>query len=379
LAAKKPTRLLNDLNTSIDDFLCRVLRGESAPWSVLDAKSSPEEFLLRCQHQGVSSLLYHAMQQQEDWLSWPAKVRSGLDKITKTDLAQEMLRAHHLQNLLNSFSDQGVPCLLMKGEALANTLYPIPGTRTRCDSDLFIPINAIGNACRSIADAGFAIISPIYKSHQFTVRKMGVGGDLFEFDVHWRLLNAPRFARALSFEEAYEHSIEVSGMESARTLNPLDTLLLACLHRVGSDSHDRDRLIWLYDMHLLASVFTPERHIAFADKALKLQVQAECLDGLRRSQACFVTDIPGEMMARLDSPEQQRSMSRRFQESNLGLLFDDWKCLPDRTARHALIKELFLPNSESLLKKYGKEGRRWLPLLYLRHILGGLTQRLMLR
>ena len=173
LAAEESERLLNDLNTSIDDFLCRTLRGEPSPWSALNAGTSPEEFLLRCQHHGISSLLYHAMQQQEEWQSWPQDLRNELEETNKGDIAQEMLRAHYLKKLLKGFSDLGVPCLLTKGEALANTLYPTPGTRTRCDSDLFIPIDGIGKATQAVANAGFAIVSPLYKSHQFTVRRSG--------------------------------------------------------------------------------------------------------------------------------------------------------------------------------------------------------------
>jgi hypothetical protein len=66
-------------------------------------------------------------------------------------------------------------------------------------------------------------------------------------------------------------------------------------------------------------------------------------------------------------------------ESNLGLLIDDWKCLRDWQARRTLLAELFFPDAESLLRKYGKESRLWLPLLYLHHGLRGITRRLTLR
>ncbi|RKZ05193.1 hypothetical protein DRQ25_16595 [Candidatus Fermentibacteria bacterium] len=379
LAAEEPERLLNDLNTSIDSFLCRALRGEPSSWSALSAGTSPEEFLLRCQHHGIASLLYHTMQQQEEWLSWPPDLRNALEETSKGDIAQEMLRAHYLKKLLKGFSDLGVPCLLTKGEALANTLYPTPGTRTRCDSDLFIPIDGIGKATQAVADAGFAIVSPVYKSHQFTVRREGEGPDVFEFDVHWRILNAPRYARTLSFDETYGHSIEVPGMESVRTLDVVDTLLLACMHRAGSDGHDPDRLIWIYDIHLLVAAMAPEQWLAFADKAVRLNVQTPCLDGLNKSRECLGTDLPTGAMKQLSSPETPRTLSRRYAQSNLGLLIDDWKRLPDSQARRELLHELFLPNGESLLRKYHKEERWWLPLLYLRHIFSGLSQRLTLR
>jgi hypothetical protein len=319
------------------------------------------------------------MQGQEEWLSWPLDLRNVLEETNKGDIAQEMLRAHYLRKLLQGFSDLGVPCLLTKGEALANTLYPTPGTRTRCDSDLFIPIVGISKARQAVADAGFTIVSPVYKSHQFTVRRGGEGPDVFEFDVHWRILNSPRYARTLSFDETFVHSIEVPGMESVRTLDVIDTLLLACMHRAGSDGHDRNRLIWIYDIHLLVAAMAPGQWRAFADKAVMLNVQAPCLDGLNKSRACLGTVLPTDAMKQLSSPEMPPTLSRRYEHSNLALLIDDWKRLPDSPARRELLRELFLPNGESLLRKYHKEERWWLPLLYLRHVFGGLTQRLTLR
>jgi hypothetical protein len=312
-------------------------------------------------------------------LSWPQELRSSLREISKAQVAQELLRGHYLRELLTRFAAVGIRCLLIKGEALACTLYPLPGTRTRGDSDIFIAIADIAKAREAAADCGYVISSPMYKSHQFTIKGTGAGADVFEFDVHWRLLNAPRFARKISFDEGYQRSIELPGKQSARTLNTVDTLLLHCMHRSGSDWHDRNRLIWLYDIHLLLSSMTAEQQLAFVDRALQLDVQSECLDGLTKARGCYDTSIPPSLELALARSQGQRTVARRFAESNLGLLIDDWKCLQDWQARRTLLAELFFPDAESLLRKYGKESRFWLPLLYLRHGLRGISRRLTLR
>jgi hypothetical protein len=81
----------------------------------------------------------------------------------------------------------------------------------------------------------------------------------------------------------------------------------------------------------------------------------------------------------LASPEAPLTLSRRYAQSNLGLLVDDWRRLPDSRARHTLLRELFLPGGESLMHKYGKEDRRWLPLLWVRQVVGGFFRRISLR
>jgi hypothetical protein len=379
LAAEKPAGLLNDLNTSIDDFICQALRGEAASWSALKSDTNFDLILQRCQHHGVVSLLYHRMQDQEGWSSWPPELRQRLEEICKSDVAREMLRAHYLRDLLKGLSDHGVPCLLIKGEALARTVYSTPGTRTRCDSDLFIPIGGINEARQAVSEAGFAVVSPVYKSHQFTVRQSAEAPSVFEFDVHWRVLNAPRYARTLPFAEAYQNSVEVPGLELVRTLDVPDALLLACMHRVASDGHDPNRLIWIYDIHLLCAAMPQGKWSDFMEKALRLDVQSACLDGLNASRNSLGAAVPDDVLVQLAVPDGPRTLSRRYAASNLSLLIDDWKSLPDSLARRELIYELFLPSGETLLHKYGKKERFWLPLLYLRHIVGGLTQRLTLR
>jgi hypothetical protein len=325
------------------------------------------------------SLLFHTMQGRPDWQSWPQEIRLELEKCSKSDIAQELLRAHHLCALLNAFSERGVPCLLMKGEALAYLLYPASYTRTRCDSDLFIPIEGIEGARQAVLDAGYSIVSPVLKSHQFTVRRTQEASDVLEFDVHWRILNAARYARVLSFEGAYRNSIDVPGFELARTLSHVDLLLHACVHRVASDWHDQDRLIWIYDIHLLVTAMTGEQLGAFADKAARLDVQRACLTGLELSMECFGTDLPEKVIQKLQLPELPETLSKRYQYSNLGLLVDDWKHLPDSRARMNLLGELFFPASDSLMTRYKKNNRGWLPVLYVRQVVGSLVQRLLLR
>ena len=379
LASKQPERLLNSPNAIIDHFLCQVLRGEPAPWEELPGTIAADDLNERCRHHGVQSLLYHAMHQRPEWSGWPPQLQQELQAASKAGIAQDLLRSHCLQQLLNSLSRHRVRVILTKGEALALSLYAIPGTRTRSDTDLFIPIAGLMRAQQAVHDAGFEIHAPIYKSHQFTVTRKVDPTYAVRFDIHWRIQNSPRFARAISFEEGYANSVELANMGGIRVLDAVDALLLACMHRWGNERHDRARLIWIYDIHLLISSLPESRLREFAHKAVKRNVHLACLDGVSRAMELFHTSVPGEVLALLSSPEPKRTWARRFAASNLGLLVDDWQLLPDGRSRLNLLKELFLLSSDALMLKYHKSSKVWLPYLYFRQILGGFTQRLLLR
>ena len=162
-------------------------------------------------------------------------------------------------------------------------------------------------------------------------------------------------------------------------LEPTHALLVACMHRDGSAWHDRDRLIWLYDIHLLFAAMSAAEQDAFAALAVQRGVQACCHEGLAAAARWFETPVPATVWTELSAPATHPSLTRRFRHSNLGLLVDDWKRLPGGGARRALLRELFAPPPERLLQKFGKSDRRWLPLLYLRQVVGGLVRRLSLK
>ncbi len=366
---------MNTLNQVVDTFLCRALRGEPAPWTKLRDNVLPNEFQLRCEHHGVAALLFDVLQAREEWQTWPEELRRSLELSSKSGIAQDMLRVHYLQEIVHYFSRSGIRFLLVKGEALAQTHYPAPGTRKRRDSDIFIGIEDIEAARRVVLDAGLVIHSPIYKTHQFTVRRTLGLEDGVDFDIHWRILNTSRFARVISFDEAFATSVKLSGIPGVRTLNTTHALVLACLHRVGSERHDQGRLIWIWDIHSLVTGMSYQELVNFARFAGKRNVQSACRSGLSLAQDCFGTVIPGEVLSVLESTEHPH----RFAHSNLALLIDDWKQLPTFAARRAMLRELFLPSGESLLRKYRKENRNWLPLLYIRQVFDGLAQRLTLR
>jgi hypothetical protein len=361
-----------------DDFLCRILRGEVPAWPAAYDRNFAPSFLRQSLHHGVQALVFDHAHGTPQWDGWPDEVKAGLAAALRGGVAFDLLRAHEVAQFLQELRRRGIAFLLTKGAALARTHYTNSALRTRCDTDLFIDLHDIERVRLALLESGYEVVPPVYKSHQF----MGVSRHHTEapviFDIHWRILNAPQFARVIDFTGALDRSVPVPGMDGCRTLAAVDALLLACMHRKGSVQHDEDRLIWLYDIHLLLGAMTPGQLAEFAGRAVHKKVQAACLDGLRRVQACFHTVVADAVIDVLKAVEPA-NRSGRFAASNLSLLLDDLRRLPGMQTRWSLIGELFFPSADSLTRKYPASKPRWLPLLYLRHILGGLSARLTLR
>lgn len=379
LAAEKPEGLLKHTTPLIEGFVRQALTGAAPAWRALGDPVDVDRLFSILEHHRVQTLLYHAARQSPDWTDWPGSVRERLQCAVRAAVAQDALRAHVLTGILAELGNRDIPCLLIKGEALARTLYRQPGSRVRADSDILVPVTAAMALRDTLRDLGYVAISPALKSHQFVVRRSSAADHTLEIDAHWRVLNAARFARVLEFEELQGRSIPVPGIAGGRAPAHCHSLLLACMHRWGSESHDRNRLIWLYDIHLLASELGTDELAAFAEDAVRRDVQDCCLEGIERAREAFGTAVPQSVLSLLGRPRRRAGLGDRLARSNLGLLLDDWRRLPDRRSRMALLGELFFPPFSELEHKYDRSGKLWAPVLYARHIVGGLAARLTFR
>jgi len=97
-----------------------------------------------------------------------------------------------------------------------------------------------------------------------------------------------------------------------RALADVDALLFACIHRTGhanapyhvpgTDELAGDRLIWLYDIHLLFSRMSAAEQAEFAVRAAEKKIRAICRDALQRSAECFATAIPAAVRGAIPRP-----------------------------------------------------------------------------
>ena len=370
---------LKSVSSRVDGFLCAVLRGEQPAWPAFDVERFEDSFRQRSFEHGVEALVFHQMQDSAAWSAWPRGIRDGLTDACRAGIAFEMYRRNRVEELLFRLAERHIDFLVIKGEALARNQYPDSTLRTRCDTDVFIRPQQIEDVRTVLLESGFEVIAPLYKTHQFCAVANRAGPARVNLDIHWRIQNAARYARSIGFDEALAQSVPLKGMEHSRTLGPVDSLLLACMHRSGNDRHDAERLIWLYDIHILLSGMTPEQSDEFAAKAIDRDLQACCLSGVESAVACFNTKVSGELLPKLSAGRNKLSWWERYRKSHLGLLAADFGELAGMHAKAGLLSELFFPPAGSLMNRYGKDRKIWLPVIYLKYIFSRVGNRLLLK
>ena len=173
------------------------------------------------------------------------------------DLAHEMLRApRNRARVCTALDARGLQALLVKGAALAYSLYDEPWLRPRVDTDILVAHDSFGAADRVLRGLGYSPAAGVstgeFVSHQVGLRAPRRHGVSHVIDLHWKTVNPQRWpTRCRSRFCGGTRSRCDTASCAARVPSHACSLLLACVHRLGHHQQ-HERLVWLYDIHLLA-------------------------------------------------------------------------------------------------------------------------------
>lgn len=368
-------------------LLAAVLRGEDPAYPA-SADSAYEARLLQVSAaHGVDALLDDRLASVGAARGWPDLI---LDRFRTTAIKQaavELAREHELRALLDRFGRDGVNPILLKGTPLAYSLYPQPQLRPRCDTDILIPVEQRVLAERALRECGHRtppVAGGAIASYQRCYTKPTTIGIDHVVDLHWRASNRQLFAQALTYGELASSSIRIPALGPvAKAPNPLYALLLALIHRIahlperidGLAESQANRLIWLYDIHLLAEALSEDDWRRLIDLANRKGLRSLCADGLRMTQRHLHTAIPEAVLRALSAAGDKELSARYLRPSRAGLALAELRALPTWGERVQLVKDWFLPPAEYMLHKYRQSNRWLLPWLYLRRVSGGLMRR----
>ena len=300
--------------------------------------------------------------------------RESLDAIVRLAAARELAAARDVSRVFESAGAAGLDLLLLKGTALAYTHYPEPHLRPRNDIDLFVRQADIRRCEDVLSTLGF-VRAPEADAELWTAQrhysKTTPAGAVY-VDLHWRVVNPQVFAGVLAFDDVWSRSVSVPSLGPlARTLSPPDTLLLACVHRVAHHQ-DRVNLLWLWDIHLVASALSAAGWSQFLATAASSRVRGICARGLSLAHECFGTAIPEDVRQTLGAAHAEPAAS--FLGNGLrtvDVARADLAALTSWRSKLALIREHVCPPVAYMRTKYTGCPPILLPLAYLHRIVRG--------
>lgn len=366
-------------------LFCEIIRGDFSPGQESFDTEAINELRNAAAYHGVGPLIAHVLSRQTGSSDAISQLLDSFCPQGRAEAALDLVRERELVDVLGAFADQNIHPLLIKGTPLAYTHYPSPSVRPRGDTDMLIPEKDCEPARRILEGLGYVLpnaVSGQWISSQFTAEKRDPFGVDHALDVHSRLSNQQIFAGLFSFDDLDRDSDPVAALgPNARTLNPVHALLLACTHRVGHfhtpvyldgvPRYGGDRLIWLYDIHLLITGMSANEREKFSALAAEKRVRAVCLDGLRRASECFAAPLPDALIESLAEAGEPEPSARYLAPGGLPHLVNELRALPGWRARARLLKEHAFPPADYVLRKYDVSSPAWLPALYLHRGLRG--------
>ncbi len=395
------------LHPESGELLRRVFLGETVPWPVNEAPNkntseitsatfSEEIFFQDVISQGMAPLLFRKLT-SEIWSSWPESLLQRLRRVALHQAAFELVAEVDLCQLLTAFAQIGVKPLLLKGTPLSYTLYPEPGLRPRCDTDLLISEKERKKIAGLMRNLGY---SPLHEAQvDYINTQMGYARTTTQgmrccYDIHWQVSNCNRqFSRDFASGKIVEQAEAIPALgKNAQTLSKVNALIYACFHRAGHFSHSGDRLIWLYDIHLLCQALTEQEGALFCQRVKELQIVSLCADAVITAQHWFGTIYPEAVQAVVEKEKVKTAHGKNGENEkyknhepfahllgnsrNAGIKQQallELQGLPTWKKRVLYLLQNLFPPPAFMLWRYQKESIFFLPCLYLRRCIEGLS------
>jgi putative nucleotidyltransferase-like protein len=300
---------------------------------------------------------------------WPPEVVSAFSAAERAAAAVDCIRQIEMKAVVDALDSQRVRALTFKGAALAHLVYAAPHLRPRTDSDLLVPAGDAAALQATFARLGYERqreTSGRLVSYQHHYGRCDRHGVFHAFDVHVKISNRQSLADRLTFEELWPRRIPLRVFgPSASAPCLVDALLLALVHRAGHHPGSRD-LLWIYDLHLLASALTTREHAEVVDLACARGLGQIACEGLRLAHETFGTEAARRIVEALGGRPAGRDAVKVIdaESSESRLLRLDLDALPTWRARGRLLREHLFPAPSYIRGKYGVESNLLLPALY---------------
>jgi hypothetical protein len=338
-------------------------------------------------------LLYHRLQDLEtEPASLPAPILAEFQLAYYSTLAHNARLEVDLVDVVQILRREGVEVVVLKGGALASTVYGNPALRPMGDLDLLVRVEQVQSALAALQAAGFRLTSsvPDYMlpfQGRFgggIVLERRVEGHATHLDIQHHLLSVD-WCRPLfpAREEAFWQAARPLDLNGTRTwqLSAEDTLIFLCLHLALNHGYSFP-LIAYADLDWLVRRAGPDLSWArLLRRAARFRVRTVVYYSLLGAARLLATPVPDEVMAGLSPPPWRLRLLQRLAPRDPARLLAEgaakpsgihqvliYAALADRLRDiAAMLRAVLFPSHEWLAVRYALDDDRQLRFYRLTH------------
>jgi hypothetical protein len=209
-------------------------------------------------HRILPLIAYHIHSWPKDCLP-PSEIFSQIIQEFNNAAGQAMLIEKQLHTLIEEITLSDIPIILLKGQSLANTIYPDPALRPASDIDILtLPehMKALKEIFEGLGyysiEQTFDISPNFYKDQTFYSQKVG-----YAVEAHWAIdCNFDMFHKEW-IPCAFKNRRSITGsILRFDTLNNVDNMVYLTFHHIFK--HDAIILSWILDFAYLMKKLSPD-------------------------------------------------------------------------------------------------------------------------
>lgn len=331
-------------------------------------------YLLPLLHDRLSGLEHGAI---------PPAVAERLKSVYFTSLLRNRRLGDELARLAGALGRAGIEAIVLKGGALARTVYAEPALRPMMDLDLLVRPEQIDRAGPVLEGLGFRR-SPSLPAHLVPFQQEFGGGVEWicreegrttRLDVQHDLLGVDWCRGMFAIEPGAlwdaAQPLPLEGGAEMRQLSPEDTLIHLCLHPALHHGY-ASPLIGYVDMDRLVDRAGSETFWArVLERAARFRVRTAVYYGLLGAGRLLATPVPAGVLAALDPGRARVRRLERLAPLELGTVLQGanrrvtglhqvllYAALADRPRDAAsMAREVLFPDQAWLAARYGEGGR----------------------
>lgn len=269
------------------------------------------------------------------------------------------------------------PLIVLKGAALATTVYPQVGLRPMSDLDLLVDERDLPLLLATLQQMGYATETPdvlpdYIEQHHYHHSMVHTRHELPQVELHWRLVSAANDVRSPPTAWFWQHTCPLrlpiaAHAPAVAMLDPTAHVLYLAAHLLLQHGEHDLRLIWLYDLHLLLQ-HAPVDWGTLLRVAYRYHWAAALHAALDATRHWFGTPVPCDVLAMLASvPDQAGQALVARQVGRVGTRTHDlWTIVAAMPwhERAAFLRGQLLPTRQYLRWRYDLPLPPALDLLY---------------
>jgi hypothetical protein len=303
----------------------------------------------------------------------PAPVAERWRRAQRMTAAFYVVWSASLVRVCNALAQAKIPVIVLKGAALAETVYDKPSLRPLADVDILVRHEHV-RATVEILQANGYLPPRVAESEEYTLDfenelpilpRNPVG---ITIDIHWSLLDSPYYQRALSHDWFWQSSRPFTRYGEARTLGPEAQLLHLSAHLMVH--HHGKGTLWLYDIVELLRRYRTELDW---ERTLEEARRCELVESLRRTVERAVGELgagidPGRhaqiVQMHVSNAEQNVFAHPTIGKARAEHFWNDVITLPTWRTRLSYIRHRIAPSAAFMRQRYQLQGSAWLPFYY---------------